>query len=527
MNRRSFLKILLFIFASLSLKIFPTGKTKTIAFNYGVASGDPTNTNVILWTKISSEDLEDKKVSWEVSNQKNFQTILVSGNTKAKLDDNFTVKVDAQIPSTFNGKKIYYRFLCQGILSEVGTTKTLPINNPNKFNIAFCSCSNYPAGYFNAYKEMANDEEVDLVLHLGDYLYEYSREGYASSDAKRMNRVVNPSNEIVTLEDYRTRYATYRSDKDLQLLHKSKPMIAVWDDHEITNDTWKKGAQNHSPNEGLFNVRKNNAIKAYYEWMPIRDSKQKEKIWRKFTVGTLINLIMLDTRLYGRDKQLEISSYIEGEILNKEEYRKDLNKPRNLLGKEQLKWINKSVNKDFKWSIFGQQLLIGPKYLPSIFKSEKLAGSRSYLTKQLAGEELATNTDQWDGYPKERENFYRSISKSQSNIILAGDSHNSWLSNLYDKNESFVGIEVGAPAISSPSFGDTFKEATESVEKAFVDENRDLLWVNGKYKGYVSMDIYQDFIDVNFKYISTVKSTNYQSIDPITFRVEHNKPYLT
>ena len=236
---------------------------------------------------------------------------------------------------------------------------------------------------------------------------------------------------------------------------------------------------------------------------------------------------MLDTRLYGRDKQLEINSYIEGEILDKKKYKKDLNKPRNLLGKEQLKWINKSVNKDFKWSIFGQQLLIGPKYLPSIFKSEKLAGSRSYLTKQLAGEELATNTDQWDGYPKEREKFYRSISKSQSNIILAGDSHNSWFSNLYDKDESFVGIEVGAPAISSPSFGDSFKEATESVEKAFVDENRDLLWVNGKYKGYVSMDIYEDFIDVNFKYISTVKSTNYQSIDPITFRVEHNKPYST
>ena len=123
---------------------------------------------------------------------------------------------------------------------------------------------------------MANDQEIDLVLHLGDYLYEYSREGYASKDAKKMGRVVNPSNEIITLQDYRARYATYRSDKDLQTLHKSKPMIAVWDDHEITNDTWKKGAQNHSPNEGSFDKRKNNAIKAYYEWMPIRDIKQKE-----------------------------------------------------------------------------------------------------------------------------------------------------------------------------------------------------------------------------------------------------------
>ena len=525
MNRRSFLKSLLFLFASLSLKIFPTEKTKTIAFNYGVASGDPTNTKVILWTKISGGDLKDKKIKWEVSNQKSFQKILVSGNAKAKFDDNFTVKVDAQIPSNFNGKTIYYRFSCQGIVSDIGTTKTLPINNPNKFNIAFCSCSNYPAGYFNAYKEMANDEEVDLVLHLGDYLYEYSREGYASSDAKKMGRVVNPPNEIISLDDYRKRYATYRSDTDLQLLHQSKPMIAVWDDHEITNDTWKKGAQNHSPDEGSFYKRKNNAIKAYYEWMPIRDTNKKEKIWRKFKVGNLINLVMLDTRLYGRDKQLEISSYIKDEVFDKVQYKKDLNKPRNLLGREQLNWVNKSVSKDFKWSIFGQQLLIGPKYLPNIFKSEKLAGSRSYLTKQLAGEKLATNTDQWDGYPKEREKFYQSIMNSQSNIILAGDSHNSWFSNLYDKNKRFVGIEVGAPAISSPSFGDSFKEATESVEKAFIEENRDLIWVNGKYKGYVSMDIYENYIDVNFKYITTVKSRNYQAKKPITFRVEHNKPY--
>ena len=139
---------------------------------------------------------------------------------------------------------------------------------------------------------MANDKDVNLVLHLGDYLYEYSSKGYASSDAKKMGRMVNPSNEIVSLDDYRQRYATYRSDKDLQLLHQSKPMIAVWDDHEITNDTWKGGAQNHNKGEGLFEDRKDNAIKAYYEWMPIRENKEKDKIWRSFSIGNLINLVM-------------------------------------------------------------------------------------------------------------------------------------------------------------------------------------------------------------------------------------------
>ncbi len=525
MNRRFFIKSLLFFLSSLSFKILAFNKKGNVSFDYGVASGDPTHTHVILWTKISSEDPFEQSVSWEVSDDTSFKTIIANGFSKARPIDDYTVKVDAKIPLEFNAKKIYYRFKSNQMLSETGTTSTLPVQNPENFNIAFCSCSNYPAGYFNAYKEMANDNEVDLVLHLGDYLYEYSSKGYASSDAKKMGRVVNPSNEIVSLDDYRQRYATYRSDKDLQLLHQSKPMIVVWDDHEITNDTWRKGAQNHNKGEGLFEDRKNNAIKAYYEWMPIRENKERERIWRKFSIGNLINLVMLDTRLYGRDKQLKIESYINDKVLDKESYKKDLLKPRNLLGEKQLSWVSKRIEKKYKWSIFGQQLLIGPKYLPEIFKSEKLNSSRSYLSKQLAGSKLPTNTDQWDGYPVEREKFYKVISESQSNVILAGDSHNAWFSNLYNENKLFMGIEIGAPAISSPSLGDALGELTETVEKAFVAENKDLLWMHAKNKGYVSLNVTENYIDVSFKFVSTVKSKEYDVLKPYTFRVEHNKPY--
>ena len=228
--------------------------------------------------------------------------------------------------------------------------------------------------------------------------------------------------------------------------------------------------------------------------------------------------------MYGREEQLNISSYLNGESLDKKGFKEDLAKPRDLLGNEQMNWISKTIDKKYKWSIFGQQLLIGPKYLPSIFGTKEMDNSRSYLRKQLAGQELPINTDQWDGYPRERDKFYNVISESQSNIILAGDSHNSWFSNLYDKDEKFIGIEVGAPAISSPSFIDTFKDVTELVEDSFVAENRDLLYVNGKYKGYVSMNISEEFIDVSYKYVSTVKSREYVSLDPYTFRVEHNKP---
>lgn len=527
MNRRFFIKSLLFFVSSLSLKVFSLNKKEPISFDFSVASGDPTNSQVILWTKLTSNDPIEIDVEWEVSNDASFKSIINSGTSLAKPINNHTVKVDAEIPIEFNGQTVYYRFKSQGLISDVGTTSTLPLRNPEKFNIAFCSCSNYPAGYFNAYKEMAMDKDVDLVLHLGDYLYEYSRKGYASSDAKKMGRVVNPPNEIVSLDDYRQRYATYRSDKDLQQLHKSKPMIAVWDDHEITNDTWKEGAQNHNENEGLFEDRKDNAIRAYYEWMPIREKQERDKIWRNFSIGNLVNLMMLDTRLYGREKQLEINSYIKDKVLDKEKYEQDLQKSRDLLGKEQLQWVSKRIDKEYRWSIFGQQLLIGPKYLPGIFKSEKLSSSRSYLAKQLAGEKLPTNTDQWDGYPVEREKFYEAISKSQSNVILAGDSHNSWFSNLYDKNNNFIGVEVGAPAISSPSFGDTFGEQTKIVEQAFVDENDDLIWVNGRYKGYVSLDITEEYIDISFKYVSTVKSKSYKVVNPSLFRVEHSKPFLS
>ena len=525
MHRRIFVKSLVFLLASFPLKILSFSNKKLISFDYSVASGDPTNTHVILWTKITPLKKKKYSVRWEVSTDLSFTDIIVEGISSTGKQKNYVVKVDAYIPQEYNGKRIFYRFISEGIISDTGITSTLPTRNPDIFNIAFCSCSNYPAGYFNAYKEMANDKEIDLVLHLGDYIYEYSRNGYASSDAKEMGRVVDPPNEIISLDDYRRRFATYRRDKDLQSLHRNKPMIAVWDDHEITNDAWKEGAQNHNFGEGSFSRRKKNALKAYYEWMPIRDTKQKQKIWRDFSVGNLINLLMLDTRLYGREKQLDISTYIKNGLLDKKQYKEDLFKPRDLLGKEQLNWLDNKVKKTYRWSIFGQQLLIGPKYLPSIFKSDEFNSSASSTSQQLAGEKLAINTDQWDGYPVERQKLYKIIAKSQANIVLAGDSHNSWFSNLYDDDENFVGVEIGAPAISSPSLKDTYGEFTEIIEKSFIEENDGLIWVNGSHKGYTSLAIHKDYIDVSYKYVSTVKSKDYRSLKPYTFRVEHNKPY--
>ena len=528
-NRRLFLKGLAFFSLALPLKIYPFPKeNKFVSFKHGVASGDPTQTNIILWTKLSDVEENSALVTWQISLNKTFNSIIAQGKTKTSSLKDFTVKVDARIPKKYNGLEVYYRFIVGNNISDTGTTSTLPISNPEKFNIAFCSCSNYPAGYFNAYKEIALNKKINLVLHLGDYLYEYSSDGYASENAQSMGREVYPKNEILSLSDYRKRHATYKKDKDLQLLHSKKPMIAVWDDHEVSNDSWKEGAENHSPDEGSFKKRKEHAIQAYFEWMPIREKNNKKNIWRNFTVGNLFNLMMLDTRSAERDKQLNIEEYFNKSDFNHKKYLKDLEKPRNLLGMQQFKWINRKNSNKFRWSIFGQQILIGPKYLPKIFKAVDKNNFPKYLHKYitLAGKEIPYNTDQWDGYPKEREKFYKSIQSSQSNLILAGDSHNSWISNLYNKEKKFIGIEIGAPSISSPNFVDAFGDMVDPIDKSFIESNKDLIWTNGKNKGYVELEIYSEYVEVKFHYVSSVKSKRYKKLDPISFKVNHNNPII-
>jgi alkaline phosphatase D len=356
-------------------------------------------------------------------------------------------------------------------------------------------------------------------------LYEYGAGGYATKDAASLNRQVDPINEIISLEDYRKRHALYKTDDDLQLLHASKPMIAVWDDHEFTNDSWKNGAENHTYDEGYFATRKANAIKAYYEWMPIRETDSKLKIWRKFEIGSLFQLFMLDTRSIYRDKQLNMETYFTQDGFNKIKYKKDLLKNRNLVGKEQFNWLDKNISSKFNWSIIGQQVLISPTVLPEIFSKLDKKSLPKYIHKylKLGGLEIPFNTDSWDGYPKERDKLFEILSKSQSNIILTGDTHNSWLSNLFNNNK-FLGVEIATPSISSPNTIDTFGTITDDIDSNFINSNKNLKYTNGSGKGFVQLTIHSSHIDTKFVYVSTIKSKDYKVIDNNTFTISHNKP---
>jgi alkaline phosphatase D len=279
------------------------------AFAHGVASGDPLADRVVLWTRVTPAAAETgpAAVRWSVAKDKELKEIVASGVVETSAARDFTVKVDAS--GLAPGGVYFYGFETAQAKSPIGRTRTLPAGAAEKLTAVACSCSNHPFGFFNAYAEIAKIADLDLVLHLGDYIYEYGPDGYGGDVGQALGRAHAPAKEIVTLADYRTRHAQYKSDPDLQAAHAAAPWLVTWDDHELTNDTWMQGAQNHQPEtEGAYEARKAAALQAYYEWLPIRDpetGKAFEAINRSFQFGDLASIIMIETRLMGRSKQLD------------------------------------------------------------------------------------------------------------------------------------------------------------------------------------------------------------------------------
>ncbi|OJJ18836.1 hypothetical protein BKI52_25020 [marine bacterium AO1-C] len=269
-------------------------------FYHGVASGDPLSDRVILWTRVTPDTHGSIQVVWQIATDPKMQNVVNSGTLTTDEAKDYTVKVDAtglQPATTY-----YYHFSALGKNSLVGRTRTAPTTNVSNLRFAVVSCSNYQNGYFNAYGNIAERNDIDAVIHLGDYIYEYATGEFGYSD--EIGRGHQPSNEIITLQDYRIRYSYYRLDPKLRRLHQQLPFVTVWDDHEFANDAFKNGAENHQSNEGSWDKRKSNAFKAYFEWMPVRtNTLQTNRIYRKISYGNLVDLIMLDTRIEGRDEQ--------------------------------------------------------------------------------------------------------------------------------------------------------------------------------------------------------------------------------
>ncbi|KAA1192015.1 alkaline phosphatase [Pseudohalioglobus sediminis] len=511
-------------------------------FRHGVASGDPLGDSVILWTRLTPERPGVVGVGWEVALDESFTEVVVSGSGTTTAEVDYTVKVDVQGLSA--DTHYYYRFSSGDKVSPVGRARTAPTGAVVAASFAVVSCSNYPAGYFHAYREIAN-RDYAAVLHLGDYIYEYPADGYASDDAQALGRVSEPANELLTLADYRRRYAQYRSDADLQACHAAHPFIVVWDDHEVANNTWKGGAENHQPEtEGDFFQRRTEAIQAWYEWLPVRPpASEREITYRRFDYGDLLDLIMLDTRVIGRDLQLEFADFVNGELIDVDTLRAAVADPgRSLLGEAQLNWLRQSLtDSTARWQVLGQQVLMTRLVMPEPLvrplsgigdgglgeaTSALLAAlaakatppeNRSPEQQALLDSAIPLNLDAWDGYDFEREDILAHAHQLQSRlVVLAGDSHNSWASQLTLADGTPVGVEFAGASVTSPG-----AEGQLGVDNAvlfaplatqLVD---DLHYANLADRGFMEIVFNTDEVRARWHYVSDIKSRDYTLLQDI------------
>lgn len=468
------------------------------AFRHGVASGDPLLDRVILWTRVTPNNANQRiPVKCLVARDPRMQHVIGKFMAFSSAENDFTVKIDAHglKPDT----TYYYQFYAKGEASPVGRTRTLP-RDTDRIRLGVASCSNYPAGFFGAYSLLAQQNDLNAIVHLGDYTYEYGNETYG--DGTAINRIPEPNRETVTLADYRTRLSQYRRDPQLQEAHKLHPWIVVWDDHEVTNDAYIDGAENHQPDEGDWEVRKAAALKAYFEWLPVRDNRgwreTNQRIFRRFHFGDLAQLDMLDTRLFGREQQVpQLIDGVTSQLLVTPEellfYLNEINRAdRQLLGETQEAWlysqIEQAVVRNTQWQIIGQQVMVG-----------QLSIEAPGLPP---GVRIPLNTDQWDGYAGARQRFLSFLQSQniQNTVILTGDFHSSWAHDLsfnpYDSSlynpatgAGSRAVEFVGPAISSPFFVDPDPALIKGLEQFALINNPHTSYVDLEKNGYMVIDI--------------------------------------
>ncbi|TBW57965.1 alkaline phosphatase [Marinobacter halodurans] len=558
LTRREFLRVSALSAGALAISTGLSGclsgstsedRERAIGFNHGVASGDPLQDRVILWTRLTPMDGNTgaMSVGWEVAEDEGFNQLVHSGTTTTTAGNDFTVKVDVLNLSA--GTTYYYRFKSnEAGTSPVGQTKTLPKGSVEQAAFAVVSCANYPAGYFNVYAEIAKETDLDAVLHLGDYLYEYGEGQYGTDGAEAIGRALPDDNntELLTLDEYRARYALYRTDGDCQAVHARWPFIAVWDDHEVANDAWENGAENHQPSsEGDYQERKMQALQAYFEWMPVRPASEDniETIYRSFEFGNLASLYMLDTRLIARDEQLDYDNYLDGSGgIDKAAFEaavEDTN--REMIGAEQFSWLSNKVQlSTARWQVLGQQVLMGRMLFPAELLVAYKSGDTLAIIEAIqelvdikqrydndpssvsSDEEtrikdvLPYNLDAWDGYYYEREQVLKIFNEANKNlVVLAGDTHNAWANNLHldaGNGGTAVGVEFATASVSSPGLETYLQVPPDSiaqVEEALVTLIDDLQYSNASQRGYLKLTLTQDEARSDWRFVDTVKAGSY------------------
>ncbi len=463
-------------------------------FYHGVESGDPSEDHIIIWTRVTPDTgaTGDVEVFWQMATDTNFTNVVNYGKTVATEANHYCVKVDVcgLQPSRF----YYYMFNALGKNSMVGRTKTAPSSLADNDSVRFAvaSCASWEHGFFNAYQSISNRNDVDAVVHLGDYIYEYEAGGYGSNID---GRDYDPPTECVTEVGYELRYSQYKLDDQLRRVHQLFPFITVWDDHETANDAWRGGAQNHTPGtEGNYVDRKGNSTSTYFKWMPIRkpDPLDSIRIFRKLRYGKLLDLIMLDTRLYDRDEQDLGATNDPGH---------------HMMGPVERAWfLSQLSDTTTRWKIIGNQVMFAPL---EVFGTP-------------------VNADQWDGYNYERTLIQDHILNTpvKNVVVLTGDIHTSWCNDVPGPNYN---DNTGAGSVCVEFVGASITSANSPlpVGAGIIQTfNPHMKYINLDEHGYYVLDVKKNKTQADYTFISTVDQLGATDVNGVHYYVNNNERHL-
>lgn len=519
----------------------PMPPAPTGPFRHGVASGAPDAGSVVLWTAVTEDG--GGEILFQVAQDDAFQQIVWEGReTRQYIRENplstYKMLAEGLEPDT----RYFYRMVHNGVASPTGRTRTLPSGPVERFNIAVCSCSNYPAGFFNAYREVADTPDLDLVLHLGDYLYEYGMGGYATGDAEKLGRVPVPAHECLTQADYAARHALYKSDPDLQAAHAAAPWFITWDDHEVANDTWATGAENHNDDEGDWSDRRTGALRAFHDWNPTREPEDLIGGMSTIEVGNLATIALTESRHTHRTEQLTFDSFPipadsedtpENRALVAQWLRDVVGDPsREMLGADQIAGIGDAFRASRAagkpWQILGGQVLLGRITMPNYV--EVLPGWLKWYVRNnddLAWDYIQRSRfdspfsfDSWDGYPAERERLYETVLDASGGMIaLAGDTHNFWTCDLRTGDGRRAGFEFGATSVTSPSPFEGVPAPGVHFGRITEAANAEILHHEPYAKGFMRLTMTPEAFESEFVSVSTIKRRGYTAATESRWRV--------
>ena len=469
------------------------GAPRPTPFAHGVASGDPGPDGAVLWTRVSPSSPDPVAVRWRVAANPDLDDPVAEGEVEAAAEQDFTVHVDVGglAPST----TYYYGFETGGASSPVGRTRTTPRDGTERIRVGVVSCACWSHGFFNAYRHLA-DRDVDLVLHLGDYIYE---NGESWEEAGRLHQ---PGHRLRTLADYRFRHAQYKTDPDLQRLHRRHPVVAVWDDHDVAGNAWRDGAGDHDPAEdGDWQERRSAGMRAYLEWLPVRvpDRAHPDRIYRSFHLGDLAHLVILDSRLVGRDRPARDGERAAPTIEDRE---------RSLLGPDQWRWLRAELrSSSARWRLLANQVMVAPLRVLDVPKPLRR------LVPGLVAGGIGVNGGQWDGYPAEREALFQLLAgEGVANVVvLSADLHSSWAGELTldpKGQATALGVELVAPSVTTRSFAEEVAPPLPGSHRALrrlvATQNPHFGFFDLEGHGYVVVDVTPERVQAEFWHVETV-----------------------